>query len=267
MNYNQLGPYNPPKDTGNTGGDITIDAAFDANSENPVQNKLISEFRTQVLNSAEPPNYSSPSAMLNNVSGTYEVGEDVTVNLSAGFNKNDAGDATGYRLTKDGQIIANAQTFVDEITNGQAGTLTYRSQVDYADGPIKQNSFGIDDDRGQIEEGTVTSSPRNVIFRNKIFYASTAASVLAENARTLSDRYENQDDFNLTADERFITVFVPDGKTLTTAKNEDTNESLLAGFASTSVQVADAAGTLRNYTKYEYSSAVPLNGNVNLKFS
>ncbi|WP_304139813.1 hypothetical protein [Mesonia mobilis] len=245
------------------GSDVVLDDAFDVTSENGLQNKVISEAL------AGGANYAQPSASLTNVSQVVEVGTVLpSVNLNVGFNQNDAGAATAYRIEQDGQVIANSAAHTVINLEAILGNIQFRGFVDHAAGPVKENDLGIEDTAGQIQAGTVQTPVRTITGKLKIFFAS-AASIPSNSAevRSLANNvYADQNTISFLASAVNNILVVPESKTLQSVVTAN-NETLTGNFSMSTLTVADAKGVLRTYRLYQQTSALPLNVVLTATFS
>lgn len=266
-----------PQNTGSGNANISVDDTIQQGSTNPVENDAVYELQQLVNSLATPPTYNAPQSTLNDVSQTYEVGESSAISLSADWNQNDAGAATAFRITKDGVIIANDTapfTHIDNITSAVRDELTYRSQVDFQQGPIKQNNLGLDDDTGRISAGTDVSGARTVKFRFKTFYGSAAAKPTsqADIEALANDVYDEDTNFTLstgTTNTKFYVAVeesVFNGASIS-AQDTTNNVSLNYNYDST-ISRTLADGTVVNYRLYalENNNPYPTSANHQISF-
>lgn len=259
------------------GGNGKVEEEIIDGSTNPVESDAIYDLKQLVNNLATPPNYTAPQATLNNVSNTYEVGESPSISLSANWNQNDGGAATQYRITRNGAIIANNSTpftHVDTINRSARDSITYRSQVDYDQGPILQNSLGVDDPTGRIDAGTDVSGARTVKFRFKTFYgsASTKPTSQADIEALANNVYDEDTNFTLstgTSNSKFyiaVEESIFNGASIS-AQDTTNNVSLVYNFDSV-ISRTLADGTVVNYRLYELAvdNAYPTSANHEISF-
>lgn len=245
------------------GSDVVLDDAFDVTSENGLQNKVIS----QAL--AGGANYAQPSASLTNVSQVVEVGTVLpSVNLNVGFNQNDAGAATGYRIEQDGQVIANSAAHTVTDLEIPLGSIQFRGFVDHEAGPVKENDLGIEDTAGQIQAGTVQTPVRTITGKLKIFFASAASipSNSAEVRNLANNVYADQNTISFLASAVNNILVYHESKNLQSVTTAN-NETLTGNFTTQTISVADAKGILRNYKISYQTSALPLNVVLTATFS
>lgn len=263
MNRTGLGP-----NKGGSASNIKLDSEFDINSQNGLTNKAITEFRNQV---APAPSYLSPIANLSSSeTGVYEVGTSLAVALGLSFNQRDGGAATNFILRKNGSVLdqqANAFNFTDNIIVPRS-TITYQSEVEYLQGPIKNNpDFGFPDDRGRIAAGSDLSPNRSITGRFKIWYAPVAnISNNSAEVRSLANNIfdnANQITLNTGTTQKKFQVALPSTKTSAaslSAQDITNNVSYTYPLADVfNVQLPD--GTTQEYRIYalEIDNAYPSN--------
>ena len=141
---------------------------------------LLEVFR-RMLNPRVPAQYMAPTLSLSGTAPLQrEIGENVTPTLTPNFNAGDSGGATEYRLSRDGSVIHTAATPIAHADTAfqLVANRVYQSAVDFAQGPIKNDSEGNPDPIGRIEAGTVTSG--NVTYtpvRRSFFGALTDGTI------------------------------------------------------------------------------------------
>ena len=110
-----------------------------------------------------PASYTGLNGSITNVSQTVEKGTDLnnlTVNIS--FNKNDAGNPTGFALIRDNTTtVGNSQNNVIDLIN-IINTITLKGVINYSDGIIKNDNLGDASPNGRILAGTYTTSNRSI---------------------------------------------------------------------------------------------------------
>lgn len=120
------------------------------------------------------PTYTSPSLSISeNVANTQQIGEEISITLTAHYTQNDAGAASNYRIQKrinsgSWTTIATASSYVDTVTipepsSGNTSSIQYRVLVDYAQGAILNDSYGDPNASGQIEADTDLTSGSKTI--------------------------------------------------------------------------------------------------------
>lgn len=132
------------------------------------------EIFNNMLKKTIPPTYTPPTVSLGG-SGTLSVesGTLVSPTLTPNFNQNDAGLTTNYELFRQAlSIFINGTAIAHADTPFNIGdeNIIYNAELDYADGPIKNDNTGTPDATGRILAGQITSN--NVTYRGqrKLFY-------------------------------------------------------------------------------------------------
>lgn len=129
-----------------------------------------------------PPTYTNPSLSIANnggtASGNIEIGTQVTPNIRATFNQNDAGALTSIQFTKNSSSVGEAQSSSPATYTEAAFTLesttTFAAMAAYAEGPVKNDNLGQPYPTGHIEEGSVNSSNYTFTpYRQGYFIGST----------------------------------------------------------------------------------------------
>ena len=128
----------------------------------------------KLLNPLTPPSYVKPALLLTGTQPLFhEIGAYIEPELNPVWIKNDGGVFEEYRLYKDGTEIysnpVNEYEYTDSIFQ-LVSNVIYNAQVDYGQGPVKDNSEGEPDPDGRIEAGTSVSN--NVIYmpQRKAFF-------------------------------------------------------------------------------------------------
>lgn len=192
-----------------------------------------------------------------------EVGESLTINLTATFNQRDGGASTGTVITKNGSNLAGTQDTIVLTTSN----VSYQASISYDAGTgTKPNSLG-QQEANTITAGTVNSNTLNYRGYRAVFYGShPTKNTVSNTIRTnLTKRLENSgNSFVLNtgnANTKFQ-LWLPNGKNLVSVVDLDAlNANITSSYVSEAKQVADANGTLINGTLYTMSQAVPYASN------
>lgn len=127
-----------------------------------------------MLTNIIPPTYVAPTLSLSGTgAASVESGTSINPTLTPNFTQNDGGSINDYNLLRNSVVIFNDVTPSAQsggpITIGD-GTITYRAETSYDDGPIKNDNAGNPYPTGQILASTVTSN--NVVYtgKRKAFY-------------------------------------------------------------------------------------------------
>lgn len=109
----------------------------------------------------EPPTYTKPTISIALSKSNVEHSKAYDISISTTFVKNDAGGVTGYKVYKNNSVIfenSSISSYTDTITMQHGGSITYKTEVTYADGPIKNTMLGIPYPSTSIKSGSITSS-------------------------------------------------------------------------------------------------------------
>ncbi len=124
------------------------------------------------------PNYITPTVDMTTPSALQKVGASYGVSLTLTYNQNDGGAITSQSIEKNGVEVSNTNTFAETLLV-PIGLTTYKGTVNYAQGPIKDNSIGIPDPVGRIPAGSksVTKTVEGVY---PLFAATSSITVGTE---------------------------------------------------------------------------------------
>ena len=109
----------------------------------------------------EPPTYIKPTISVSLSNGTIEHNKSYDISITANYNKNDAGDITSYKVYKNNVVIFENTSIVnhtDTITISHGGSVTYKAEVVYGDGPIKNTTLGIPYPSTSIKSGSISAT-------------------------------------------------------------------------------------------------------------
>jgi len=109
----------------------------------------------------EPPTYTKPTISVSLSNGTIEHNKSYDISITANFNKNDAGSITSYKVYKNNVVIFEDTSIVnhkDTITMSHGGSVTYKAEVVYGDGPIKNTTLGIPYPSTSIKSGSISAT-------------------------------------------------------------------------------------------------------------
>lgn len=191
-----------------------------------------------------------PAAQITGTSGNFEVGQTVSISVAGSYVKNDGGDKTADRILKNGIKAADGASFSTSIKMS-ASPVSFHYEADYAAAPS-----------GQVAAGTAKSSA--ITFKGQFrVFAGMVDALPTDGAsiRTVllaTSGWDTGTSFNINTNgsSKTILIALPNGKTVTGAKNQNTNEALT--FTKTSITtVPDAAGDMQNYNVYSFTSSVP----------
>lgn len=109
----------------------------------------------------EPPTYTKPTISIALSKSNIEHSKTYDISISTTFKQNDAGNITGYKVYKNNSVIfenSSISNYTDTITIQHGGSITYKTEVAYANGPIKNTMLGIPYPSTSIKSGSITSS-------------------------------------------------------------------------------------------------------------
>lgn len=204
--------------------------------------------------------------------GAYEVGTEINTNIQGIFTKNDAGEVNNMKIYKDGSevlsqgtspITAEGQTFT--LTDG---SVVFKAEATYAEGPIKNDNLGSPSPDGHIMAGTKTSGNVTFTGQRKSFWGSgvgqlpeiTSEFVRALKGNKLGPSQGNTFDINVAVGDQYIAFAYP--ATIRDVSKveyvETTDGTMAQNFTKTTISVNGANGaTGADYKVYTYSMAVP----------
>lgn len=232
-----------------------------------------------ILTKVENPVYIQPTLLMSSTQElSVESGTTIAPELVIAFEKNDAGDLTGFRilegLTELESDVAVVSPFVVPAHRIIDTVEQYKSEVDYGDGPVKFNNLGTDYPVGQISAGTKVSNTIAVRGVRKAFYGTDAAS---KAIYTTSEEIRNLNGLLNIVQGMNIEIAIPLGTQKVTFAYPETIRDVLSVkyvegmnveikdiFAKTVVNVEGAeGGNGINYKVYTYVPAVPFQKDVN----
>ena len=232
-----------------------------------------------ILTKVENPVYIQPTLLMSSTQElTVESGTTIAPELVIAFEKNDAGDLTGFRilegLTELESDVAVVSPFVVPAHRIIDTVEQYKSEADYGDGPVKFNNLGTDYPVGQISAGTKVSNTIAVRGVRKAFYGTDAAS---KAIYTTSEEIRNLNGLLNIVQGMNIEIAIPLGTQKVTFAYPETIRDVLSVkyvegmnveikdiFVKTVVNVEGAeGGNGINYKVYTYVPAVPFQKDVN----
>lgn len=231
-----------------------------------------------ILTKVENPVYIQPTLLMSSTQElTVESGTTIAPELVIAFEKNDAGDLTGFRilegLTELESDVAVVSPFVVPAHRIIDTVEQYKSEADYGDGPVKFNNLGTDYPVGQISAGTKVSNTIAVRGVRKAFYGTDAAS---KAIYTTSEEIRNLNGLLNIVQGMSIEIAIPLGTQKVTFAYPETIRDVLSVkyvegmnveikdiFVKTVVNVEGAeGGNGINYKVYTYVPAAPFGANA-----
>ena len=232
-----------------------------------------------MLTKVENPVYIQPTLLMSTTQElTVESGTTIAPELVIAFEKNDAGDLTGFRilegLTELESDVAVVSPFVVPAHRIVDTVEQYKSESDYGDGPVKFNNLGTDYPVGQISAGTKVSNTIAVRGVRKAFYGTDATS---KAIYTTSEEIRNLNGLLNIVQGMSIELSIPLGTQKVTFAYPETIRDVLSVkyvegmnaeikdiFVKTVVNVEGAeGGNGINYKVYTYVPTVPFQKDVN----
>lgn len=260
--------------TSRTTEDITINGVTGLGKEDqsviPAGSSL-DEIIKMLVQKQIHPTYTAPKIAFSKVTLTdtnFEAGTTLNINTKTTYTQNDGGAVTEVKVYKNNTAVDTGtscpHTYTEEVVIGDE-TLTYKSTVSYADGAVKQDNFGADDDYGQIKAGTLTSGNLTYVGKRYEFYGvltEAKTEFTSDDVRALSGKtFGTSFTINVPVGAQTIVFAMPSTIADPTVKYEETNDSgMLGKFTKSTIQVADARGGengLKSYKLFVYAMATP----------
>jgi len=120
------------------------------------------EFNRVLQGLSTPPTYTQPTTTLTVPQTQVEIGSNIdNITITINYNKQDGGDPTAFRLYEGGLLLSQNQVTQYSKTNVQADVVFY-AEVDYAQGPIKNDSLGIPRPDEIVAAGTITTPGKTI---------------------------------------------------------------------------------------------------------
>ena len=227
----------------------------------------IATFLEAAFRKASPAQYNYPSVSLsgNPAPDVVEVGTSLAITFNIGYNQNDAGAQTGVVLNKNGSPLTAVNGVYSDNIFAAITPINYQAAINYAQGPVKDNSLGDPDASGRIAAGAVASNTLTYTSFYKIFYdAVTSVPTNSTQARGLTNaRFSNSGNVFTLNTGNALTKFVlllPPGKSLISVIDQDAlNLDITHQYTdnATTISVNDAGGNAVPYTLYAMSQSVP----------
>jgi hypothetical protein len=138
----------------------------------PAAGKTLDEFLFDISTETIPPTYTSPTVRLNpNTNQTVEIGTDPGIILLRNvYTQNDGGAVITTTYFKNDVSLGSAST---NAPGSILSNLTYKVNVAYAQGPVKNDNLGNPDPTGRIAAGTITSGYITYIPQSKKYWGSS----------------------------------------------------------------------------------------------
>lgn len=203
-----------------------------------------------------------------------EYGTIANIDLTSSFQKNDAGNVTSRNIKRENTMLTN-QITQDNVYHKDMNVyitdkIKYSTTVNYAEGPVKNNSIGEPFPFGKIPSGTLVDYAY-VYGKNKIFagVSSSYQENKMNNAWIRNPNNYQQDPLlpdtpftfkiEVTDEDIFTWVISPLNRPVQSIKLvQSSNAEIIGSFDSTVITIKDAAG-LNNveYNLYYEKLVVP----------
>lgn len=244
---------------------------------------MVSSVLKKMTQTRIPATYSQPSVSLTATSGgsgqfnpgNYEAGTVMAAKLTAVFTKNDAGDLTDLKITKNGESVVNGASSPQEYTWSETigdGTTTFVATAAYKAGEIKDDNLGDPSPSGSIQAGSKTANRAYTGIR-KYFYGADSKSEQTAIADSAGIRALTASAGAASKGTKF-SINVPKGSTRCTIAflstigtlaqvlyRESGNANITSQFKLTTVEVEGANGfTAKTYNVYTVTWAQPTAG-------
>lgn len=122
------------------------------------------------------PVYKAPTVSLNTSKTIIELDSSAELTLTPIFNKNDAGNIKSVKIYKDGVEISSTNNTKQITVIGLNNTTTFKVEIAYADGPIKDTTTGVPYPDTAIKEG-VLSYELKVVAVSASYYGVGEATI------------------------------------------------------------------------------------------
>lgn len=247
----------------------------------------IDDLLNMITQKAIAPTYNQPSVSITKSgsgtsSGSYEAGTEITPVLTATFNKADAGDLTKISISK-GSLEVGFDTESPYTYTGDAfvlgdETVTFKAQVEYGDGPVKQNNLGQEDPTGQIKAGIKTSGNYSFTGQRNLFWGTGVGDVpelTSDNIRGLANKKLNPTqgyswNIPIAIGQQYVVIaYRSNIRDINEIMYVETNDTgMVSSFEKTTVNVADSRGGengMVEYKVYNYHMAAPAAASMTFK--
>lgn len=227
----------------------------------------ITEILKRMLVKVSKPVYSSPTVSVTSDIVSAELGSRVTPTITTRFAQNDAGVVNNFILKKSGVTALEGlpiRTFTDTSFILNEPT-SYRAEVSYDDGPIKNDSLGEPDPTGRIPAGTKTSTITVTPYRAYWGITTTESNI----PTGTQIRGKTKNGINPSNGTTITAVTTPDSRSVIFAYpatlrdciqieyKEQEDKDNKSAFTQTTVSIADANGNNPiSYRVYYYTAPI-----------
>ena len=245
----------------------------------------IDELLAMITQKKVPASYTKPTLSLTlaagSAKGAHEVGTLIDANFTSTFTKNDAGNVISHNILKnnvvafEGGAEATINGTVDSFTLGDE-TVTFKSEVAYEAGAIKDDNLGNPSPENAIAAGTKQSLGISFTGQRAYFYGTGVGELPEFNSnviRNLSDSALNPSagtEFTIPVEigQQYVIFAYPSSlKDVSQVMYVETNDIGMApNFTKTLVEVEGANGyDAKEYKVYSYHMAIPAPASMTFK--
>lgn len=148
----------------------------------------LDEFIEMICQKRIPASYIKPDVLMEVTEGaapgTYEVGEQLTVSVSATFLRNDGGTLASLELRQDQNTLASGVISPVSVSSRaivvSENEVCFAGKAAYTEGAIKLDNLGDASPEGRIEAGSVVSTKPLVYAGARKYFYGTGAGELPE---------------------------------------------------------------------------------------
>ena len=117
----------------------------------------INSIKKSLVSLEEPPVYTDPSCGISCSPTLIEVGKTTNITIRPSYTKNDGGEIKEVKFYKD-NVLQTTQTNLNSYVSNCDNNATYKIEITYADGPIKETNLGNPYPNTSIKAGTISRS-------------------------------------------------------------------------------------------------------------
>ena len=132
-----------------------------------------------------PPTYKAPTISLGASKTSVELNVSTQITLTPVFNQYDAGDVISVKIYQDGTEISS-DTEIKTVRVDVNKTTTFKLEISYAAGPIKNTSLGNPYPSTSIKEGTLTYEVKVTAIAASYYGVGTADIKVLKNSKAFT---------------------------------------------------------------------------------
>jgi len=191
------------------------------NSDVEKTNKIVHILRDAII---KPYKYIAPVSTLNSVVSSVEMGSSSTPSFTVGYVKNDGGEAIGYGLEKNGELVSNWNQGESIHLQNITSSIYFKGIANHSQGGVGLNNLHEPTLEGIIEAGYVKSTARTITPRFKMFFGAVdSVPVSSEDVRGLvGSQFNNAYKILLqtTYTKKTFIVAIPSNMVISTAEDK-----------------------------------------------